>query len=198
MQASFPAKGDLMIGSVKIYPLLCAALLTALAVTGCGKPKEQAPTPAEATAAAPKPAPAEATATAPGPAMPALPAWAAEYVGKPLQATFSGVPATCDGNAEIILQRYGGAAPGVQIQGWAWDPKAKSEIERILIVDDRGVVQGAGVSGWARPDVNAARPSITGGKTGWAAETHLTKGPINAYGVVEGGKAVCLLGRLAY
>ena len=45
-------------------------------------------------------------------------------------------------------------------------------------------MQGAGESGFRGQ--STAKPLITGKKTGWAAETSLSKGPIDAYGVIEG------------
>ena len=74
-----------MIGSVKTPLALSVALVAAFALSGCGKSKK--PPPPEAAATAPAP-PA-------GPPMPPLPGWAAEYIGKPLQTAFPGVPATC-------------------------------------------------------------------------------------------------------
>jgi hypothetical protein len=176
-----------MTGFVKTSIALTAALSAALVVSGCNKPKEKTPAAAGA--------PATTATQAP---MPPLPAWASGFVGKPLQVSFQGPPATCIGNADMVLKRFGGDAPGVQIIGWAWDPKTKAEIGRILLVDSGGDVQGAGESGMPRPDVNTARPSITSKNTGWAANTHLMTGPVDAYGVVDDGKAVCLLSRLAY
>jgi hypothetical protein len=130
--------------------------------------------------------------------MPAPPAWAAGYVGKPLSAAFADAPATCAGSADQVVKRYRGAAPGVQIVGWAWDTKAKAPIDHILIVDAGGVVVGAGQGGLARPDVNAAKPEITSRTVGWAADTRSIGGPVDAYGIVGRGEAVCRLGRLAY
>jgi len=175
--------------------ILTIALAAGLALAACDepKPRTQRPTPPPIF---PTPHP---LAYAPaGRPMPPLPAWAAGMIGQPLASLFPGDHPLCVGNTDNVQERYGGATPGVQIVGWGWDPAARAPIARILLADPAGLVAGAGEGGVARRDVIAARPEITVLETGWAAYTSRSMGPIEAYGLVADGKAICRLGHLAY
>lgn len=171
---------------------LAAAAALGLAACDNAKPRPKPPPAAAMDANGPAP-------TAPGGSpMPALPAWAKDYIGKPLANLFPGEMKPCVGNTDNVEQTYGGAAPGVQIVGWGWDPATRAPIARVLLVDITGLVAGAGETGIARPDVNKVKPEITSPTTGWAAYTSRTMGPVDAYGLVDGGKAICRLGHLVY
>ena len=171
---------------------LAAALALATALAGCDKPKDRTPPPAEAGA------PLTVPVTPAGDPMPALPAWSGDYVGKALASVYSGEVKICKGNTDNVQTRYGGAAPGVQIVGWGWDSAAKTPIARVLLADSEGMIVGAGESGLPRPDVTTAVPEATSPNTGWAAYTARTTGPINSYGLIDGGKVLCALGRLEF
>ena len=168
--------------------LLAAAATLALA--GCDKPKDRSqPAPAapaaSPTAAAPKPS---------GP-LPALPAWSKDMIGKTQASLFPGEMKPCVGNTDNVEQRF---ADGVKIVGWGWDPAAKAPIEHVILVDVTGLVAGAGETGVARPDVVAAKPEIKSPTTGWAAFTSRTSGPVDGYGIIDGGKSLCRLGHLEF
>lgn len=171
---------------------LGVAAAAAVTLAGCEKGKDRTPPPAEAASAAAPGAPAA------GPPMPALPTWAGEYMGKAIGSVYAGEVKICLGNTDNVQQRYGGGAPGVQIVGWGWDTVAKTPIARVLLVDKDGRVAGAGETGLDRPDVPAAKPEVTSPKSGWAAYTRQTSGPIDAYGFIDGGKAICRLGRVEF
>jgi hypothetical protein len=130
--------------------------------------------------------------------MPPLPAWSSALIGQRFDTLFPGGHPLCLGNTDNVLARYGGAAPGVKIVGWGWDTEARTPFARILLVDPSGRIAGAGESGLPRPDVPQVRPQVTSPNTGWAAYTHLTMGPVDAYGVGAGGDTVCRLGHLPY
>lgn len=167
---------------------LGAALLVVSALTGCDQPKwrgKAADTPAAGGSAA---------GSAAG-AMPALPAWAGELIGKPLKATFP-AEGQCVGNTEATGERYAGASPGAKVIGWGWDTAAKQAVPRVLLVDRALNIVGAGETGLERLDVPAARPEITSTTTGWWALTPSTTGYIDAYGVLADGKTVCKLGHI--
>ena len=163
--------------------LLAAAAILALA--GCDKPKERHP---------PPPAPAAAPA-APAAALPALPEWGQAMIGKAKDSLFPGDPRPCVGNTDNVEQRF---ADGVKIVGWGWDPATKAPIARVILVDVTGIVAGVGETGVARPDVNAAKPEIKSPTTGWAALTSRTTGPVDAFGILDGGKSLCVLGHLEF
>jgi hypothetical protein len=170
---------------------LILAAAAPLALSACDKPKPRnVPPPAPVAAGA-------AAAPAPGGAgaMPALPEWSKDLIGKPIANLFPGDPTICTGNTDNVQQTY---ADGVQIVGWGWDPQAKAPIAHVLLVDTTGLVAGAGEAGLDRPDVPRAKPEVTSGKSGWAAYTSRTMGPIESFGVINGGKSVCRLGRLVY
>jgi hypothetical protein len=178
--------------------ILCSVLCLALA--GCDQPKWRG------DGAAPGAAPQAVTAAAstvaptrpvdPGPT-PAPPPWAQGLVGKPLREAFPGT-GVCKGNTDIIEKTYAGSPAGVRIHGWGWDVAAKTRVARILLVDADARIVGAGEGGASRPDVTAAVPEVTDGQTGWNADLARTSGVVDTFGVVGGGKAVCVLGRMAF
>jgi hypothetical protein len=153
-----------------------------LALAGCDNPK---PRHGEAG----KPAPASA------PGLPPLPEWSKAMVGQSQAGLFAGDPHPCVGNTDNVEQKY---ADGVKIVGWGWDPAIKAPIARVILVDVTGLVAGAGETGIARPDVNAAKPEITSPTTGWAAYTSRTSGPLAAFGIIDGGKSLCGLGHVEF
>jgi hypothetical protein len=167
--------------------LIVAAAAASLAA--CDKPKPRRATAPAAPTAAPIAAPAP---TAP---LPALPAWAREVIGKPMAQLFPGELKPCIGNTDNVEQKY---VDGTKIIGWGWDPATKAAIPRVILADASGLAAGAGETGVARPDVTAAKPEIKDPATGWAAYTRRTTGPIDAYGMVDGGKSLCKLGHLEF
>jgi hypothetical protein len=144
---------------------------------------------------------AEAQPAAPdlgqGASAPSLPQWAEAYIGKNPRESFprNGL---CIGNTDLVQSRFGGASPGTSIVGWGWDTQAKARVQRVILVDLKYQIVGAGEGGLSREDVPPARPEVTDGKTGWRAVTSLTAGPVEAYGVVDDGRALCPLGRLEF
>jgi len=161
-------------------PCLIAAAAI-LAVSGCDKPKQRnvPPAPAPATAAA----------------LPPLPAWGKDMIGKAQSALFPAAFKPCVGNTDNVEQKY---ADGVKIVGWGWDPATKAPVPRVILVDVTGLIAGVGETGLPRPDVNAASPQIKSPTTGWGALTSRTTGPVDVYGIVDGGKSLCQLGHLEF
>jgi len=163
-------------------PCLIAAAAI-LALSGCDKPKPRnVPT---------APAPPAATAAA----LPPLPDWGKDMIGKAQTALFPAEYKTCLGNTDNVEQKY---ADGVRIVGWGWDPTAKAAVGRVILVDITGLIAGVGETGVTRPDVNKAKPEITSPTTGWSALTSRTTGPVDVYGIVDGGKSLCQLGHLEF
>jgi hypothetical protein len=165
-------------------PLPCLIVGAAiLALSGCDKPKVRnvpaAPAPSAATAAA----------------LPPLPAWGKDMIGKAQTALFPAEFKPCIGNTDNVEQKY---ADGVKIVGWGWDPATKEPVARVILVDITGLIAGVGETGLPRPDVNAASPQIKSPTTGWAALTSRTTGPVDVYGIVDGGKSLCQLGHLEF
>lgn len=163
------------------HPLAASALLLA----GCDDPKPRDPPP-----------PLPIVSPAPGSVKDRLPAWSRDLMGKPLAGLFPDPAGICIGNADNVQARFGPPSPGAEIVGWGWDPQAKAPIARVLLTNAAGVVAGAGEPGIPRPDVTAARPEVTAADTGWAAYTDRTRGPLDVFGVIEGGAALCRLGRV--
>ena len=65
-------------------------------------------------------------------------------------------------------------------------------------MDVTGLLAGAGETGIARPGVNAAMKDIKSPTTGWSALTSRTTGPVDVFGIVDGGKSLCQLGHLEF
>ena len=127
--------------------------------------------------------------------LPPLPPWAGGFLGRQLREAFP-ADGACVGNADRVDRRYRGVAPGTRVMGWAWDTALKQPVERILLVDAGLQIVGAGEAGQPRPDVPAARPDVTDPGVGWSALTPLAAGPVDAYGIVGDGGAVCRLGQV--
>jgi len=177
-----------------ILPSLTVLALGLLA--GCDQPKQRTPAPpaGPAAATAQKPVWPPPPKVDPGP-LPAMPAWAGDFLGKPVASVVTDTTAKCLGNTDIVDTKYTGAPPGVQIEGWGWDPTGKDVVKRIVIADSTGQIVGAGETGKARPDVSSAHADITSGTTGWTALIKITSGGVDTYGLLGGGKA-CRLGHL--
>jgi hypothetical protein len=162
----------------------CAALpvaaLCLLALAGCDQPKVRPPA-------------APVASSAP---LPPLPDWSRPLIGKPLAALYPPPADGCIGNADVVERTYLGEPAGAKVVGWGWETAAAAPVTRVLLADAAGRVAGAGETGLSRPDVVAARPQVTSPATGWAAYVRRTDGPVLAYGVVAGGKALCRLGAL--
>lgn len=128
---------------------------------------------------------------------PQLPQWAKAYIGQNPRNVFprNGL---CVGNTDVVEGRFGGDQPGTSIIGWGWDTHAKSRVGRVILVDINYQIVGAGEGGLPRGDVPEARPEVTDTNTGWRAVTRLSAGPVEAYGVVDEGQALCRLGRLEF
>jgi hypothetical protein len=173
-------------------------IVLAALVAGCDNPKERPPKPAAvANDGLPAGAPAAPGATTSQEPLPPPPEWAAGYIGKTLAEVFPDQNGRCIGNTDLVNLRYGGASPGLRVEGWGWEPTAKAPVERVLLVDEGGKVVGAGQTGKPRPDVTAARKDITSPTTGWQAVTSKTTGGVDAFGVMPNGKQVCRLGHLS-
>jgi hypothetical protein len=166
---------------------LIAVAAAALAACGPSGSKTARTAPAAAPAA-----PAAPLAAGP---LPALPAWAGGYLGKLL----SDMPQArdCKGNTDRVRQRYAGPPAGAKIVGWGWDLAAGRRIEHVLLADESLKIVGAGEGGLLRADVPRHAPQVTDPNTGWQGLTTETAGEILAYGLVDGGRAVCPLGRVA-
>lgn len=167
---------------------LALPLAAALALAGCDKPKDRSPVIPPAPGAAPAAPPAAE-------ALPALPAWSKDMVGKAKAELFPGAPKPCVGNTDNIEKKY---PDGVKIVGWGWDPATKEAVQRVILVDIAGLVAGAGETGLPRPDVNKVKPEIKSPNTGWAAYTTRTNGPVDTFGIIDGGKSLCILGHLEF
>jgi hypothetical protein len=125
-----------------------------------------------------------------------MPTWAVSLLGKNPRTIFArnGV---CRGNSDAAHPR-GTGEPGTEAYGWGWDVAAGRRIDRVILVDIRYTIAGAGVGGEARPDVPQVYPEIPDKATGWRALTAMTSGPLDVYGVVGGGTAICPLGHLEF
>lgn len=130
-----------------------------------------------------------------GEAAPPPPAWAQALIGKDLRQIFPQA-GTCRGNTDGIDVRYTGKPSGARLLGWGWDAAAGRRIERVIVVDIGHRIVGAGEGGLARPDVPAAIPQITDPDTGWNAVTTMAQGPVDVFGVVGDGQALCPLGHV--
>jgi hypothetical protein len=114
-------------------------------------------------------------------------------MGRPARELFPNL-GTCLGNTDALDTRFLGGRGASRVVGWAWDPAAKAPVGRVILTDEADRIVGGGQGGYDRPDVTAAIPAVTSTKSGWAAMTPRISGRVGAYGVVQGGRALCSLG----
>lgn len=175
--------------------VLALGLLLGL-LCACDRPRWARHDPgSQPTAADMPPAPGKAPPLASPQSAPAVEAWAAGFLGKPIRGSFTKEGA-CLGNLDLLSLRYAGPAPGSQVIGWGWDLAARRAVERVLLADEAGLVVGAGSGGSPRPDVPRVIPAVTSKTTGWQATTSKVSGRVIAFGLVAGGTAVCALGQI--
>ena len=123
---------------------------------------------------------------------PVIPRWAEELVGKSLADAYPGGQEQCIGFVDKIEARFSGGAGGVQVIGWGWSTSGSRPYEKVVAVDQGGVIRGGGEGGGDRADVPAAIPSVTNTRVGYSATSLQTSGPIRVYGIE--GTSACQLG----
>ena len=126
---------------------------------------------------------------------PDVEAWAAGFMGKPIRGSFA-KDGACLGNLDQLSLRYAGPAPGSKVIGWGWDLAARRGVEQVLLADEAGLVIGAGSGGSPRLDVPPVMPVVTSKTTGWQATTSKVSGRVIAFGLTDGGTAICALGQI--
>ena len=175
--------------------ILAVAVLAGLG--GCARPDWTDPEKSKGSRAVPAPVVRKAVPRLDTPAPP-WPKWVAPLLGKPIRAVYPR-EAVCIGNTDGIGWMYAGQPSRVVLLGWSWDAVAKAPAPRIVLTDSSGLIVGGGRTGVTRPDVIAAKPGVvTTAVTGWQALSPVLTGGVSAFGVVEGGRAVCPLGGLAF
>jgi hypothetical protein len=186
---------------------LGACMLAIAGVTACSQPKWRDPATSKGSAAvAPEVrkalglrdaaiapvSPSRYTTTDP---LPAAPAWAAALISQPLDKAFN-KSAPCLGNTDGVKVRYVGAARGVRLAGWAWDPVRRETLQHVVIQGPDGTIVGAGEGGTRRLDVPRVLPDVTSTTSGWEAVTWRTGGPVDVFGVLADGQTICRLGHI--
>lgn len=146
----------------------------------------------EAPPRKPKPPPAPQIAGA----LPAPPAWAQPFMGRIITQALP-QKEICIGNTDHRGPNYAGPPAGSEVEGWGWDKEANRPIAQVLLTDETLRVWGAGEGGvLPRPDVQRSLPEIKDLQTGWRGFATGTSGLVVAYGLVDGGKAICPLGEI--
>jgi hypothetical protein len=186
-----PAAATRAIGAQCARGVLAVAVLAAAA--GCARPDWTDPETSKGSRAVPKRV-QKAIPVLDAPPPP-WPKWVAPLIGRPLHDVYPREGA-CVGNVDAVAWRYTGEPARAVVVGWAWDAEAKAPAPRIVLADTAGVIVGGGRSGVARPDVTAAMPNITAANTGWQALAPVRQGRVLAYGLIDGGQAICPLGGL--
>ena len=166
------------------HSILIAASV-ALSLSACDKPADRTPS----VAATPQPTAIPDSPGAPG--LHAVPAWATSLIGKTFKDAYPGKPGDCLGNTDAIMAK---ATSGTEVVGWGWDSAAAAVVPQIVLVDAAGTMIGAGETGLPRDDVTKAMPQVTSKTPGWSAFTPKETGEIKAYGLINDGKGICVLG----
>lgn len=149
----------------------------ALALTACGAPKH-AHTPG---------GPAQA---------PPIPTWATSLVGQPLTKAFPHHLTTCSGYVDTKTALPNDAT-SVSVAGWGWNDATHAKYDKVVVVDNAGVIQGAGDVTVSRQDVGHARADITEEHVGFNARSHASPGVLDVVGIDQAAKTECKLGSTA-
>jgi len=88
---------------------------------------------------------------------------------------------------------YQGEKPGTGLEGWGWDGLGQSKMTRVLIVDSKGIIVGAGEGGRPRPDVPKNLPVVKAVDTGWFATSPVTRGEVEVWGLQDNDGKACKL-----
>jgi hypothetical protein len=114
-----------------------------------------------------------------------------DWLGKPLPVPVK--TGFCRGH---IDQREAVASePGaLRVHGWASELGHDIGTLRLVLADREGTIVGYGFTGWFRPDVPAALPSIKSIYTGWYGYVRPgANEPLTTYLVADDDKSVCPL-----
>ncbi|MBS7788447.1 hypothetical protein KTR66_00495 [Roseococcus sp. SDR] len=120
----------------------------------------------------------------------------AEWMGRPLQGTLRVLPeGRCLGSLDGA--RLLGPPPGqiAAATGWAWDRQERTRINRLLLVNEAGVIVGYARGPLRRADVPAGTGrAVPDTRVGWVGRAAAGPGTVlRAYGIL-GADAACALG----
>ena len=119
-----------------------------------------------------------------------------QLLGKAVSTQFQVAPPNrCFGFFDRDRRITDASFPGWELNGWVWDHQAMSPVSLMVAVSHDGIISGVGDSGIARPDVPAAYKEISDAHVGWRLYLQgaaASEPDVKVYGVVDGGKTVCL------
>jgi hypothetical protein len=82
--------------------------------------------------------------------------------------------------------------PGFRVTGWAWDRESKRGPDKVILVNDGGVIVGVALGEFDRPDVVKAQIGVSRPDVGWVGYTRAEDSrALDAYLVREGETSVC-------
>ena len=118
-----------------------------------------------------------------------------QLLGKPLTRAFHPAPlARCFGSFDKARRISDPRFPGWELYGWVWDHERMQPVETMVAVTDGKTITGTGKAGLPRPDVHNVFKEVSDPRVGW--RVYIQGGPalpsVQVYGVVDGGKSVCL------
>lgn len=119
----------------------------------------------------------------------------AEWMGRPLADTLRVLPeGRCFGSLDGAQLLGSPPARFAAATGWAWDRQARIRVNRVILVDERGVITGYARGPVRRPDVPAGTGrAVRDTRVGWVGRAAAGPGTtLRAYGLPEPG-AACLL-----
>jgi hypothetical protein len=184
-RARYNTRGEFQMQIGRIAAAVLSACVFAVALADCSQPNWAT---RDRSAAGSGPLTTDA-------ALPPFAGWSKSLIGKTLKSAYPKTASACVGNLDSILTRYDGRPPGVQLFGWGWDQSAKKPIARVIIANSGGIIVGAGVTGYARPDVPIAKKEVHSNTTGWRAYAQAQGGPLFAWGILN-DRTVCGLGHI--
>jgi hypothetical protein len=103
----------------------------------------------------------------------------------------------CLGSVDEVTYVPANPWPGYRITGWAWDRESKRGPDKILIVDQKGIVAGVGLISGDRPDVIKAQLGVSRADVGW--EGYVPAGAFqrfDAYMLRDEPRTICKIGSL--
>jgi len=104
----------------------------------------------------------------------------------------------CLGAFDIATAIAGSGDRSFKVAGWAWQKQPPRSVEKVLLVDDYGVVVGLAFGGGARGDVAKFFRAHRMAETGWDGYANLRRDSraLTAYGFLDRDRGLCQIGQI--
>jgi hypothetical protein len=104
----------------------------------------------------------------------------------------------CLGSFDSATAIAGSRNRSFKVAGWAWQMQPPRSVEKVLLVDDYGVVVGLALGGGVRGDVAKFFRAHRMAETGWDGYANLARASraLSAYGFLDSDRGLCQIGQI--